>query len=185
MVRAEITSRSEAATQLEAVFKSHHFDIGVEQLPVSPSLVGSVLATRTTGRSTPSDGIVGRVSGTCAGGTGTCTEGLLLPSHFSGQMLVLVGRAAKLGEKYAESASIFQAGEALASSQLLGRTVEAAGPVLDRLHVDVLWEVAGNKSCASARPDGWYRLAGGVALSALSICLEVAPPSRPATGRQG
>jgi hypothetical protein len=185
VVRAEITSRSEAAAQLAAVFKSHHFDIGVKQLPVSPSLVGSVLATTTTGQSTGSDGIVGRVTGTCAGGTGTCTEGLLLPSHFSGQMLVLVGRAARSGEKYADSANIFQAGEVLAGSHLLGRTVAAAGPVLARLHVDVQWEVAGNKSCGSVRPDGWYRLAGGVAISAHSICLEVAPPSHPTTGGQG
>ncbi len=167
------------------MFKSHHFDIVVEQLPVSPSLVGSVLATTTTRQPTGSDGIVGRVTGTCAGGAGSCTEGLLLPSHFSGQMLVLVGRAAKLGEKYADSASIFQPGEILASSHLLGRAVAAAGPVLERLHVDVRWEVAGNKSCGTVTPDGSDRIAGGIAISARSICLEVARSSRPATLRQG
>ena len=185
VVRADITSRPEAAGQLAAVFKSHHFDIGVEQLPVSPSLVGSILATKTTGRSTGNDGILGRVTGTCAGGAGVCTQGLLLASHFSGHMLVLVGRAAKPGEKYAEPAEVFRPGELLAGSSLLGMMVAAAVPVLDRLHVSVMWEVDGDKHCSATTPDGWYRLAGGFAISAVSICLEVAPSARAATGQRG
>ncbi len=68
---------------------------------------------------------------------------------------------------------------------LLGRTVGAARPALDRLHVDVLWKVAGDKSCASARPQGWYRLVGGVAISALSICLEAAPSDAADVGQAG
>jgi hypothetical protein len=185
VVRADITSRAQAGAELAAVFKSHHFDIGVEQLPVSPTLVGSILATRTTGHSTDGNGILGRVTGPCAGGAGTCTQGLLLPSHFSGQMLVLVGRAAKPGEKYAESADVFRRGELLASTSLLGRTVEAALPVLDSFHVDVLWKVYGDKSFSTVAPDGWYHLTGGFAISARSICLEVKPPVPSAPGGRG
>jgi hypothetical protein len=185
VVRADITSRPEAAGQLAAVFKSHHFDIGVEQLPVSPSLVGSILATKTTGHSTGNDGILGRVTGTCAGGAGVCTHGLLLASRFSGHMLVLVGQASKPGEKYAESAEVFRPGELLAGSSLLGRTVAAAVPVLGRLHLSILWTVDGDKHCSAITPDGWYQLAGGFAISAVSICLEVAPSARAATGPRG
>jgi hypothetical protein len=185
VVRADITSRAQAGAELAAVFKSHHFDIGVEQLPVSPTLVGSILATRTTGHSTDGNGILGRVTGPCAGGAGTCTQGLLLPSHFSGQMLVLVGRAAKPGEKYAESADVLRRGELLASTSLLGRTVEAALPVLDSFHVDVLWKVYGDKSFSTVAPDGWYHLTGGFAISARSICLEVKPPVPSAPGGRG
>ena len=184
VVRADITSRPEAAGQLAAVFNSHHFDIGVEQLPVSPSLVGSILATKTSGHSTGNDDILGRITGTCAGGAGVCTQGLLLASHFSGHMLVLVGRAAKPGEKYAESAEVFRPGELLAGSSLLGRTVVAAVPVLDRLSLSVLWKVDGDKHCSAITPDGWYHLGGGFAISAVSICLEVAPSMPPATGRR-
>jgi hypothetical protein len=182
VVRADITSRPEAAGQLAAVFKSHHFDIGVEQLPVSPSLVGSILATKTTGHSTGNDGILGRITGTCAGGAGVCTQGLLLASHFSGHILVVVGRAAKPGEKYAESAEVFRPGELLAGSSLLGRTVAEAVPVLGRLDLGVLWRVDGDKHCSAITPDGWYHLAGGFAISAVSICMDVAPSAQPATG---
>jgi hypothetical protein len=185
VVRADITSRAEAAAELTAVFKSHHFDIGVKQLPVPPSLVGSILATKTTGHSTGSNGILGRITGTCAGGAGACTQGLLLPSHFSGQMLVLVGRAAKPGEKYAVPADVFRPGELLAGSSLLGSTVEAALPVLESLHVDVLWKVYGNKTCTTVVPDGWHHLTGGFAISAGSICLEVTPSVPSTTGGQG
>jgi hypothetical protein len=182
VVRAVITSRAEAGAELAAVFKSHRFDIGVEQLPVSPTLVGSILATRTTGQSTAGTGILGRITGTCAGGAGTSTQGLLLPSHFSGQMLVLVGRAAKPGEKYAESADIFRPGELLAGTSLLGRTVEAAVPVLESLHVDILWKVYGDKTLTTVAPGGWYDLTGGFAISARSICLDVTRPA-PAAAR--
>jgi hypothetical protein len=182
VVRADITSRADAGAELAAVFKSHHFDIGVEELPVSPTLVGSILATQTSGNSTGSNGILGRITGTCAGGAGACTQGLLLPSHFSGQMLVLVGRAAKAGEKYAESADVFRPGELLAGTSLLGRTVGAAVPLLESLHVDVLWKVYGNKTCTTVAPHDWYHLAGGFAISPESICLEVAPPLRSASG---
>jgi len=185
VVRADITSRARAAAQLAAVFESHHFDIGVEQLPVSPSLVGSILATKTSGDSTGNNGILGRISGTCAGGAGICTQGLLLASHFSGHLVVLVGRVAKPGEKYAESADVFRPGEPLAGSTLLGRTVEAAVPMLDRLHVDVLWEVFGNKTCTASAPDDSYQLTGGFAISTVSICLEAAPSPRAAMGRRG
>ncbi|MGD0810676.1 MAG: hypothetical protein ABSA91_13360 [Acidimicrobiales bacterium] len=105
VVRAVITDRAEAAAQLEAVFKAHHFDIRVEELPAPSNLVGSIVATETARGSTGSDDILGRISGTCASGSGLCTQGLLLPSHFSGHMLVVVGRAAKAGENYAPTMS--------------------------------------------------------------------------------
>jgi hypothetical protein len=180
VVRAGITNRSQAAAELQAVFKAHHFDIAVEQLPVSPSLVGSILGTKTPGRSTGSTGILGRVTGTCAGGAAGCTQGLLLPSHFSGHMVVLVGRAAGTGEKYVGSADIFRPGELLAGSGLLGRPVGAAIAVLDRSHVAVLWEVSGKKNCSTAAPDVRYQVAGGFAVSAVAICLKAAP-SAPTT----
>ena len=133
VVRAGITNRSQAAAELQEVFKAHHFDITVEQLPVSPSLVGSILGTRALAHLTGRDGVLGRVTGTCAGGAPGCTQGLLLPSHFSGHMVVLVGRLARTGEKYAESADIFRPGELLAGSGLLGRPVgdgvSGAGPL--------------------------------------------------------
>jgi hypothetical protein len=182
VVHAGITNRSEAAAELQAVFKAHHFDIAVEQLPVSPSLVGSILGTKAPGRSTGSAAILGWVTGTCAGGAGGCTQGLLLPSHFSGHMVVLVGRAAGAGEKYAESADIFRPGELLAGSGLLGRPVGAALTVLDRSDLAVLWQLSGEKDCSAAAPDVRYQVAGGFAVSAVAICLKAAPSAPTARG---
>jgi hypothetical protein len=54
--------------------------------------------------------------------------------------------------------------------------------VLGRLDLGVLWRVDGDKHCSSVTPDGWYHLAGGFAISAASICLDVAPSAQPTTG---
>lgn len=177
VVRAGITNRSQAVAELQAVFRAHHFDIDVEQLPVSPSLVGSILGTQTLGRSTGSAGILGRVTGACAGGAAGCTQALLLASHFSGHMVILVGRTARNREKYAESADIFRPGELLAGSGLLGRRVEAALPALRRFHIAVFWEGSGKKNCSAAAPNAWYEVTGGFAISAVAICLRVTPPA--------
>jgi hypothetical protein len=108
-----------------------------------------------------------------------------LPSHFSGHLVVVVGRAAKPGETYAESADIFRPGELLAGRGVLGRTVEAALPVLDRLHVAVVWEVGSEKSCSAPSPDGWYQVSGGFAISTAAICLDAAPSAHGTTGWRG
>jgi hypothetical protein len=175
VVQAAIAHRAEAASELDAVFRAHHFDISVQQVPVSPSLVGSVLAVRTSGPSTGSDGILGRIPGPCAGGATGCTQGILLPSHFTGHGLVLVGRPAKRGETYAEAADIFRPGELLAGSDVLGATVGAALPALRRMHVHVLWELDGAKDRSVVDPDEAYYVVGGAAVSSVSICLQVAP----------
>lgn len=181
VVRAVITNRTQAAAELRAEFKAHHFDIAVEPVPVSPSLVGSVLAAKARGRSTGGAGILGLVTGTCAGGAAGCTQGLLLPSHFLGHMVVLVGQAAGTGQKYAESADIFRPGELLAGSGLLGRPVKAALAVLDRSPVAVLWEVSGHKDCSATAPGLGSHVAGGFALSGRTICLTVTPALSPTT----
>jgi hypothetical protein len=181
VVHAAITDRAEAAAELGAVFRAHHFDISVRQVPVSPSLVGSILAARTTGSSTGSDGILGRTLGPCAGGATGCTQGILLPSHFSGHGLALVGRPAKPGETYAESADIFRPGELLAGSAVLDATVGAALPALRRMHVHVLWELDGAKDRSAVDPDEAYYVVGGAAVSSVSICLQVAPSFRATT----
>ncbi|HTV12259.1 MAG TPA: hypothetical protein VME20_10405 [Acidimicrobiales bacterium] len=178
VVSAVVTNRSDAAAELQALFDAHHFDIVIEQLPVSPSLVGSVLGTEALEGSRGGAGILGQVTGSCAGGATGCTQGLLLPSHFARHMVVLVGRAAGPGEKYAEAADIFRPGELLAGSGLLGRPVGAALKALERSHVVVLWQVSGKKDCSVAVPDSWYQVAGGFAVSGLAICLKVAPPAR-------
>lgn len=180
VVRAIVTNRDQAAAELDAVFRAHHFDISVQQVPVSPSLVGSILSAKATGPSTGSGGILGRISGPCAGGATGCTQGILLPSHFSGHGLILVGRPAKPGEGYAESADIFRPGELLAGSQVLDGTVGAALPLLHRLEVQVMWYVDGAKARSAAEPHASYYVVGGDAVSSVSICLDVAP-SVPAT----
>jgi hypothetical protein len=182
VVRVGITNRSQAAAELREVFKAHHFDIAVEQLPVSPSLVGSILGTRDLTHLTGREGVLGKLNGTCVGGSAGCSQGLLLPSHFTGHVVVLVGRAARSGEKYAESADIFRPGELLARSGLLGRPVGTALAVLGRSHLAVLWYVSG-QNCSAAAPSGRYKVLGGFAVSGTAICLKAAPSASTTRGR--
>jgi len=96
VVRAVITERSAAAGQLRSIFISHHFDITVGQVPAPADQVGSIVAARTTGPPSPSNRILGVITGTCADGSPGCTIGLVVPGNFAGTATVLVGSPKEL-----------------------------------------------------------------------------------------
>jgi hypothetical protein len=173
VVRAYITNPSDAARQLEAVFREHHFDVTVTQEPVSPSLVGSVLEVRLAGH-TGDHGALGVLLGPCVGGAQNCTRGIVLPLHFAGKARLVVGRPARPAETYEASADIFRPGELLHCSQLLGQTVGEALPALGHLHVRALWEFGGRKTDDGPAPSSSYYVVGGEALSSSIISLRAA-----------
>ena len=90
MVRMRITDRGAAAEQLRSLFRAHRFDITVTQEPVSPRLVGSIISS--------SGSVLTGITGPCAGGASGCTDGIVLPVHFTGPARIVVGRAARPGE---------------------------------------------------------------------------------------
>jgi hypothetical protein len=91
-VIALISNRNDAAGQLESVFRSHHFNIGVEEEPSPPSEVGSILAVES------SSPVVREIPGRCIDGTSGCIDGITVPVHYNGRAKVFIGRRAKNGE---------------------------------------------------------------------------------------
>jgi len=97
MIRVRITDRGAAAQQLRSLLRAHHFDITVTQEPVSPRLAGSIISTGSN--------LIGGITGPCSGGAWGCTDGIALPAHFTGHARIVVGRAARPGEAYAQPAN--------------------------------------------------------------------------------
>jgi hypothetical protein len=89
-----ISKPADAARQLESGFSSHHFKLTVTERTVPTGLIGSILSVTTYGESSAKDRVIGELRGKCSDGALGCTEGLVLPRHFSGNVHVTIGRAA-------------------------------------------------------------------------------------------
>ncbi|WP_067479249.1 hypothetical protein [Actinomadura hibisca] len=101
-------------------FAAHRLNVELRVAPVSPSLVGKMLAydERTTARPrvTPLEG-----DRTC--GEISCYPGVRIPSGLRNRVDLLFGRAAKPGERYEIGGDAAAAGEPLAGVALKGRKV--------------------------------------------------------------
>jgi hypothetical protein len=162
-IAALITDPDAAASQLTAVFQAHRLNIHVNAVPVSPSLVGTIVYT-------DAPVIRSLQQGTClAGGTG-CQVGLVIPSDFSGEAFVTVGRAARAGETYGSSDDVFGPGEALHCSGILGRPVAEALPVLEQRGLSVRWQIDGQNPPDQSTPGGY--VIEGIALSSTEVMLD-------------
>jgi hypothetical protein len=132
---ATVTDPFAAESQLDAAFAKQGLRITVNLMPVSPSIVGTVLYV---GEDNPGIAQIKALQGGhCLQGGGGCPIGVEIPRDFNGAGNITLGRPAKAGERYESSASIFAPGEPLHCSGLLGARVSAALPVLqkDRLAV--------------------------------------------------
>lgn len=134
---ARITDPRAASSELDAVFHQHGLDISVRVVPVSPSLVGSIVALYESAGTSPITSMQHRP---CLKGGTHCWVGLVVPADFNGAAKVFVGRAAEPGEVYDSSTSPFAPGEVLhCHGQLLGEQVDVAAPVLRGLGLSVSW----------------------------------------------
>ena len=172
-VVASISSHNDAAGQLESFFKLHHYRIGVEEVPSSPSQVGSILAVRPDAATTDDKPVPRMIAGPCAGGAPGCVDAIALPLHYVASAEVLIGRPAKTGESYYGPPDIFAPGELLHCSGVLGEALKQALPTLRGLHLEVVWDVGGGSARRAATPDGQLYVVGGDALSATSISIRV------------
>ncbi len=125
---ATVTEPFAAQSQLDAAFAAQGLKITVSLLPVSPSVVGTVLFVGESGPATAQ--IKPLQGGHCLSGGGGCAIGVEIPRGFRGSGNITLGRPAKPGEPYESSASLFAPGEALHCSGLLGARVADALPVL-------------------------------------------------------
>jgi len=162
---ARITDPSAAAEQLTAVFKAHGLNIQVQTLPVSPSLVGTIVYSDVSN-------VQSLQAGPCMSGGGTgCDVGLVIPADFSGEAYVSVGRAAAPGEDYASSADVFAPGEVLHCSGILGQSTSTTASTLQEMGVTVRWDVQPTGS--GSVPDGY--VVSGTAMSSTTVLLNVSP----------
>jgi hypothetical protein len=147
---ATVTDPFAAESRLKAAFAEHGLDITVNLVPVSPSLVGTVVYTSDNGGASAIQPLQG---GRCVTGGGTCSIGVKIPATFTGKGYITLGRPAKPGEIYESQASAFAPGEALHCSRLLGARVATALPVLQAEKLTSVWREAPTEFA----PDGKSR----------------------------
>jgi len=164
---AQITEPDAAASQLDAVFAAHHLDISVTVLPVSPSLVGTIVYD---------DGSDFQPihAGSCLAGGTQCTVGFVIPANFTGHADVAVGRAANPGETYASADSSFGAGEALHCAGVFNQPVSVAVPIVAAKGLTAEWRVGSSSTSLSTAPAGDY-VVGGIPISSTTVMLMVQP----------
>ncbi len=175
-ITALITDPFAAASQLTAVMRAHGLDITIQAVPVSPSLIGTIVYTdapiiRTLWKPTC------RVAG--------CPVGLVIPAGFTGRATIAVGRRARRGEGYESMADAFAPGEVLHCSGLQGEPVSAALPELRKLGLTASWwalsdpDFPGNPPPSDSqgprpeRPSGY--IVDGTPQSATKVSLDTLP----------
>lgn len=135
---AEVTDPMAATEQLSAAFAEHGLDIDLQLVPVSPSIVGTVVAIGEEG----TGGIETLQGGTCVTGGGGCPIGLRIPADYEGDADITLGRDAEPGEQFLSAADGFGPGEALHCSGLLGATVEDALEAIDARALTAVWRLS-------------------------------------------
>jgi hypothetical protein len=116
-------------------------------VPVSPSLVGTVVYTSDNGGTSAIQPLQG---GHCITGGGGCPIGLKIPATFTGNGYITLGRPARPGETYESQSSAFAPGETLHCTELLGAPVATALPVLRADKLTAAWR----EDTTTTAPDG-------------------------------
>ncbi len=147
---AYVTDPYAASRNLSAAFSQRGFDITLSMLPVSPSLVGTVVYI---GSDLGNENLIRTLSGgSCATGGGSCPIGLDISGRFRGAAQVTLGRPARLGERYASSTSAFGPGEPLHCTGLLDATVGRLRAVLATKHLNAEWRDSDAQNAIVAEP---------------------------------
>lgn len=134
---ATVTDPTAAREQLQAAFAEHGLDIDLQLVPVSPSLVGTVVALGDEG----ADVIETLQHGVCVTGGGGCPIGLRIPTDYTGHAEITLGRRAEPGEQFMSAADGFGQGEALHCSDLMGAIVAEALPELEARGLVAKWRL--------------------------------------------
>jgi hypothetical protein len=121
-------------------FQAHGLDIRLFLLPVSPSLVGTVVFIGTSGPDGDSITTI-TAKGRCwtGGGGNECPVGLRVPVGYRGQAAFTFGRAARPGELYESTAPADAPGEAMHGLRFRGKTVPAVLAMLRRRQVTAVF----------------------------------------------
>jgi hypothetical protein len=122
---------------MRAKFREHGLDIDLELVPVSPSLVGEIVASS---ESSPGIQHLSDRGRGCPQETRCGPIGLRIPLGWDGEAEITLGREARASEGYVSAGDAFASGEALhCVTGVVGATVTAARGVLDRRRLDAIW----------------------------------------------
>jgi hypothetical protein len=141
-----------------AEFKAHGLDITLSLVPVSPSLVGTVVEVSTSGPGGDSITTI-TAKGRCwtGGGGSECPVGLRVPVGYRGQANFVFGRAARPGEQYESTTNANAPGEAMYGMNYVGQRVSAVLAMLAKRHVTVpTYRDNGRALTPSQVPGTWY-----------------------------
>jgi hypothetical protein len=131
---AMVTDPFAAQDRLRAAFAAHGLDIDLKLVPVSPSIVGSVVYLDGAGIQT-------LFGSKYDGPKGELPIGLRIPTDFKGHAQIVLGRPAKPGEEYTSAGDAFAPGEALHGVDLVGISVADAASLLQKKGLQVEWRV--------------------------------------------
>ncbi len=131
-----------------AEFAKYHLDISLTLVPVSPSIVGTVVEES---QSAGSSGLTAITAvGKCytGGGGNVCPVGVNVPIDFRGSATLVFGRAARPGEQYESAGQATAPGEAMHGIHFVGKTVTAVLAMLARRGITVpQWRVQRAGQC--------------------------------------
>jgi len=141
-----------------ADFARHHLAITLRVVPVSPSLVGTVVFEDNAEGTSDVTPITEKGKCWTGGGGDECTIGVKVPLDFHGQESIYFGRPARPGEQYVSTTSPFVRGEALYGMHyIVGQTVPTVLAELAKRH---LTAVLNNHVIATGTPSQfpgtWY-----------------------------
>jgi hypothetical protein len=141
-------------SRYRAEFAAHHLQVTLTLVPVSPSLVGSLVyfSEPASGGITP---ITARGKCRTGGGGSACPVGVRIPAGFRGQAQLVFGRAARPGEQYESTASATAPGEVMHGMRYQGLTVARVLAMLRQRDVSVPVYHYGGKLLHSV-PGAWY-----------------------------
>lgn len=145
-------------SRYRAEFTQHHLNISLSLVPVSPSLVGTLVYF-----SEPSSGGITPITakGRCytGGGGSACPVAVRISDSFRGQAQIVFGRAARPGEQYASTASASAPGEVMHGMTFRGKTVTQVLAMLRQRHVTVPvynYNDHGYGKLLHSVPGAWY-----------------------------
>jgi hypothetical protein len=119
-----------------AEFKAHHLNVSLRLVPVSPSLVGTLVYSG--GNQLNAVKVISAVGRCWTGGGGNvCPVGMRIPVNFRGSLDMVFGRAARTGERYDSTAPSTAKGEALHGLRIQGRRVSVVLRMMASRHVTV------------------------------------------------
>jgi hypothetical protein len=116
-----------------AEFAEHGMDITLDLVPVSPSLVGTLVVGYS------GSGITAITPASCDRGAGTCPAiGIRIPVGFHGPATIEFGRAARPGEQYLAVGPATALGEPMHGMSYVCRDVSAVLAMLSQRHVSAV-----------------------------------------------